>query len=46
MDLLTKMMAVFVDYGGDLEKTVENFWMKFESEKLDIKHKKIVKGTK
>lgn len=43
MDLMTKMMAVFIDYGGNLGKIVEGFWMRFDLGKLDPKHKKVVK---
>ena len=44
MDFLTKMMAVYIDNGGNLAELMKKFWMKFDIGKLDPKHKKFIKS--
>ena len=40
MDLLTKMMAVFIDNGGELNAITDKFMMKFDNKILDNVNKK------
>ena len=40
MDLLTKMMAVFIDNSGDLQSLTNKFLMKFDTKTLKTKKKK------
>lgn len=43
MDFLTKMMAVYIDNGGDLPTLTNKFLMKFNTKNLLTKSKKLRK---
>lgn len=43
MDQLTKMMAIFLDNGGDLSSITDKFMMKFPIKNIATKSKKQIK---
>lgn len=43
MDFLTKMMAVYVDNGGNLKAITDGFLMNFDTKLLETKNKKNLK---
>lgn len=43
MDQLTKMMAIFLDNGGDLSSLTNRFMMKFPIKNLAVKSKKQIR---
>jgi len=46
MDLLTRMMAIYIDNSGDMNSLTNKFLMKFNTKTLESKNKNMRKNNK